>query len=57
MGPIADDIRAAVSICHDVIVRDALVPGGALPRTANGAPLLAGLRASHTSTAFCAAEN
>jgi fatty acid CoA ligase FadD32 len=37
MGPIADDIRAAVAVRHGVTVRDVLLtPAGAIPRTSSG---------------------
>ncbi|RAV07811.1 fatty-acid--CoA ligase [Mycolicibacterium sp. GF69] len=37
MGPIADDIRAAIAVRHGVTVRDVLLtPAGAIPRTSSG---------------------
>lgn len=37
MAPIADDIRAAIAVCHGVTVRDVLLtPAGAIPRTSSG---------------------
>jgi len=37
LGPIADDIRAAVAVRHGVTVRDVLLtPAGAIPRTSSG---------------------
>ena len=37
MGPIADDIRAAIAVRHGVTVRDVmLTPAGAIPRTSSG---------------------
>ena len=37
MGPIADDIRAAIAVRHGVTVRDILLtPAGAIPRTSSG---------------------
>ena len=37
LGPIADDIRAAIAVRHGVTVRDVLLtPAGAIPRTSSG---------------------
>jgi fatty acid CoA ligase FadD32 len=37
MGPLADDIRAAIAVRHGVTVRDVmLTPAGAIPRTSSG---------------------
>ena len=37
MGPIVDDIRAAIAVRHGVTVRDVLLtPAGAIPRTSSG---------------------
>ncbi|WP_094288830.1 long-chain-fatty-acid--AMP ligase FadD32 [Mycobacterium lehmannii] len=37
MGPISDDIRAAIAVRHGVTVRDVLLtPAGAIPRTSSG---------------------
>ena len=37
MGPIIDDIRAAIAVRHGVTVRDVLLtPAGAIPRTSSG---------------------
>ena len=37
LGPVADDIRAAVAVRHGVTVRDVLLtPAGAIPRTSSG---------------------
>jgi fatty acid CoA ligase FadD32 len=37
VGPIADDIRAAIAVRHGVTVRDVLLtPAGAIPRTSSG---------------------
>ncbi len=37
MGPVADDIRAAIAVRHGVTVRDVmLTPAGAIPRTSSG---------------------
>jgi fatty acid CoA ligase FadD32 len=37
IGPIADDIRAAIAVRHGVTVRDVLlVPAGSIPRTSSG---------------------
>lgn len=37
MGPIVDDIRAAIAVRHGVTVRDVmLTPAGAIPRTSSG---------------------
>jgi fatty acyl-AMP ligase FadD32 len=37
LGPVADDIRAAIAVRHGVTVRDVLLtPAGAIPRTSSG---------------------
>src|SRR4029078_7634158 len=62
MGPIADDIRAAIAVRHGVTVRDVLLTSaGAIPRTCSGksgrpagrTPYVAGgLRAGKVANAF-----
>lgn len=37
LGPVVDDIRAAIAVRHGVTVRDVLLtPAGAIPRTSSG---------------------